>query len=139
MMHMMRRGMVILTMVFLFSLTAIYKLALAEDTPAKNPGAQKTGYASKKPVFGGACRTCPWGSIAEIVKAAMQPYGYDIQICYTCAGGPREARIVAGAMMPTPPRESAEVPLYLTPPPPTAPVNFGATGSQFRWWDFQRA
>src|ERR1035437_3302352 len=106
MMRTVRRGMVVLMMVFVFSLAATYKLAGAEDAPAKNAGAQKTGYASKKPVFGGACRTCPWGSIAEIVKAAMQPYGYDIQICNTCAGGPREARMVAGAMMPTPPRES---------------------------------
>jgi uncharacterized protein len=138
-MRIVRRGIVVLMMVFLFSLAATYKLAGAEDASAKNAGAKKTGYASKRPVFGGACRTCPWGSIAEIVKAAMQPYGYDIQICYTCAGGPREARMVSGAMMPTPPRESAEVPLYLTPPPPTAPIDFGATGSQFLWWAYQGA
>ena len=31
--------------------------------------------AGKKPVFGGACRLCPWGAMAEVVQAAMKPYG----------------------------------------------------------------
>jgi hypothetical protein len=44
--------------------------------------AQETGIKIKKPVFGGACKVCPWGAVAEIVKSAMQPYGYDVQICY---------------------------------------------------------
>ena len=106
--------------------------ALAEDADAQKSSAKTTGYAIKKPIFGGACKTCPWGSIAEFVKAAMQPYGYDIQICYVCAGGPREARMVAGAMMAAPPRLSAN-----QPPLPNGPVDFGATGSQFLWWAYQ--
>ena len=36
---------------------------------------QETGIKIRKPVFGGACKACPWGAMAEIVKAAMQPYG----------------------------------------------------------------
>jgi len=61
--------------------------------------AQEYGIAAKRPVIAGACKTCPWGALAEIVKAAMAPYGYDVQICYNCATseGPRE---VAGALKP---------------------------------------
>src|SRR5579885_1216048 len=79
-------------------------LARAEDGDAQKAAAAKTGFAVKKPVFGGACPTCPWGSIAEVVKKALKFYGWDVQICYYCAGGPREARLVAGAKMATPPQ-----------------------------------
>src|SRR5437867_5346407 len=92
----------------------------------------KTGYALKKPVFAGACKSCPWGSIADIVKTAMQFYGYDVQICYQCA---RE-RNVADAKMPPSPEQLArdvpsdfEMPAYLSPPPPNGPVDFGATAA----------
>jgi hypothetical protein len=44
--------------------------------------AQTNGIAAKRPVFGGACQACPWGAMAEVVKEAMKPYGYDVQICY---------------------------------------------------------
>jgi len=44
----------------------------------------QTGIKQKKPVFGGACRLCPWGAMAEVVQQAMKPYGYDVQICYNC-------------------------------------------------------
>src|SRR5271154_3039512 len=59
--------------------------------------AQEYGIKAKRPVIAGACKTCPWGALAEIVKAAMAPYGYDVQICYNCATseGPRE---VAGGL-----------------------------------------
>ena len=52
----------------------------AQGNDATKTAQAETGYAVKKPVFGGACETCPWGSIAEIVKKAMKPYGWDIQI-----------------------------------------------------------
>jgi TRAP transporter TAXI family solute receptor len=96
----------------------------------------RTGFAAKRPVFGGACRTCPWGAIADFVKAAVQPYGYDVLICYTCAGGPVEARLVAGAKMPPPYREmpaGIDIARSLIPPPPNGPVDFGATGAQYLW------
>ncbi len=71
---------------------------------AQNSAAPKTtGYAVKKPVFGGACPTCPWGAMAGVVKAALKPYGWDVQICYYCAGGPRESRLVSRTAMATPP------------------------------------
>jgi uncharacterized protein len=64
----------------------------------------QTGIEQKRPVFGGACRLCPWGAMAEVVQSAMKPYGYDVQICYNCnaADAPRivsEAPTVAQAPM----------------------------------------
>src|SRR5690349_9958388 len=69
---------------------------------AQARGAKETGYAIKKPIIAGAGPTAPWGAMAEIVKTAMKPYGWDIQICYGCAGGPRLARLVSKAAMATP-------------------------------------
>ena len=68
---------------------------------AASSAAAPTGIREKKPVFGGACRLCPWGAMAEVVQAAMRPYGYDVQICYSCnaADAPR---IVSEARMPPP-------------------------------------
>jgi TRAP transporter TAXI family solute receptor len=66
----------------------------------------------------------------------MKFYGYDVQICYNCAGGPVEARLVSGAKMPPalkPMPASFDIPDYLTPPPPDTPIDFGATGAQFLW------
>ena len=106
----------------------------AQESASQPSPARQTGYALKKPVFGGACKTCPWGSIADIVKAAMQPYGYDIQIYYNCAGGAQEARIVMGAKMPPPWRPVSGLAI---PEPPDGPVDFGATGLQYLWWAYQ--
>ncbi len=136
----MRLRIVFAALVVLVLLAAGTKAASAQDIAqdmgkdmgAPKSGATATGYASKKPIFGGACRTCPWGAMAEVVKAAMQPYGYDIQICYVCAGGPREARMVSGIMKAAPARPSPN-----DPPLPNGPVDFGATGSQFLWWAYQ--
>ena len=52
---------------------------------------QNSGYAAKRPVFGGSCPTCPWGAMGDIVKAALKSSGGDVQMCYNCAGGPRAA------------------------------------------------
>ena len=61
----------------------------------------QTGIDAKKPVFGGACDVCPWGAMAEVVKLAMEPYGYDVQICYNCNGA-AAPRIVSEARTPPP-------------------------------------
>jgi TRAP-type uncharacterized transport system substrate-binding protein len=95
-----------------------------------------TGYAVKRPVFAGACRTCPWGSIADFVKTVLQFYGYDVQVCYTCAGGPEESRYVADKRMPPPYRDmpaGTDISQSLIPRPPEGPVDFGATGAQYLW------
>ena len=110
---------------------ALLLLAFAATIPLAPAQTPETGYAVRKPVIGGACPLCPWGVMSEIVKEAMQPYGWDIQICYVCAGGPREARMVAGAMMPQRrPTDTEPHPL------PNGPIDFGVTGSQFLQWAY---
>jgi uncharacterized protein len=86
----------------------------------------------KKPVFGGACEICPWGAMAEVVKAAMQPYGYDVQICYNCNGA-EAPRIVGDARTPPPYRPDPAVPEILAPrnAPGLGTVDFGAVAIQF--------
>jgi TRAP transporter TAXI family solute receptor len=99
------------------------------QTPASAPA---TGIKLKKPVFGAACMLCPWGAMAEVVKQAMQPYGYDVQICHNCnrADAPR---IVGDAKMPPPYEPDPAVPEILAPrnAPGLGPVDFGATAVQF--------
>jgi uncharacterized protein len=105
---------------------------IAPFVQAQNTDAPATGFAAKKPVFGGACNFCPWGAIADIVKAAMAPYGYDVQICYNCSGRARAARLVAAAARPArPATPTNEAPI------PDGPIDFGATGAQFLWWAYQ--
>jgi len=106
--------------------------------------AQETGIEIKKPVFGGACKICPWGAIAEIVKtameplSAMEPYGYDVQVCYNCSTM-NAPRLVAGAEMPPEWKPSAnpDIPPSQSPLPPDGPVDFGATINEFLWWAYQ--
>ena len=43
----------------------------AQDKAPPTAGTKKTLYALKKPVFAGACKSCPWGSIAEIEFSAQ--------------------------------------------------------------------
>ena len=90
------------------------------------------GIKEKKPVFGGACRLCPWGAMAEVVQSAMKPYGYDVRICYNCNAAD-STRIVSEARTPPPYRPDPAVPEILAPrnAPDLGPVDFGATAIQF--------
>jgi TRAP-type uncharacterized transport system substrate-binding protein len=90
------------------------------------------GIAHRRPVFGGACKSCPWGAMADVVKAALQPYGYDVQVCYHCfmADAPR---IVGDARMPppwTPHMGGGVIPDSYIPAPPNGRVEFGAVADQ---------
>jgi uncharacterized protein len=98
----------------------------------RNTGNASNSIREKKPVFGGACRLCPWGAMAEVVRAAMRPYGYDVQICYNCNAAD-STRIVSQARTPPPYRPDAAVPEILAPrnAPGLGPVDFGATAIQF--------
>jgi len=105
----------------------------SSDTSARNGGETgQTGIEIKKPVFGGACKICPWGTMAEVVKEAMKPYGYDVQICYNCNGADAP-RIVSEARMPPPYRPDHAVPEILAPrnAPGLGAVDFGAVAIQF--------
>ncbi len=103
-----------------------------ERVPATSLAVGKTGIEEKTPVFGGACKTCPWGAMAEVVKQAMRPYGYDVQICYNCnaADAPR---IVSEARTPPPYRPDPHLPEILAPrnAPGLGAVDFGAVAIQF--------
>jgi TRAP transporter TAXI family solute receptor len=70
--------------------------------------------------------------LAEITRVLMKPYGWDVQICNVCAGGPRAARLMAAKANPAklPPNEEQ-------PNPPDGPLDVGATGTQFIWWAYQ--
>ena len=88
--------------------------------------------AAKKPVFAGACKACPWGILGIVTADSLKYYGYDVQMCWTCATsvGPRQ---VADKIKPVPRGNVAsrvppgEFPAYLTEPPPDAVPDFGAT------------
>jgi hypothetical protein len=101
---------------------------------AQTGGVPTTGISVRRPVFGGACKLCPWGALGEIVKQAMQPYGYDVQMCYNCnrADAPR---IVAGAKLPPSYEKDTAVSETMAPPNPPGlgPVDFGATEAVFLW------
>jgi uncharacterized protein len=102
--------------------------------------AQELGIKNKKPVLGAACKVCPWGALADIVKEAMQFYGYDVQICYHCARADAP-RIVADAKMPPPWEDALKAfPMIARsdiPPPPNAPVEFGITNLSFVRWAYE--
>ena len=78
--------------------------------------AEELGLAAKKPVVAAACKLCPWGAIADVLKESLKPQGYDLQICYTCSRG-NNPRYVVGTM--TPPQTDPEG----SPPPPNHPLN----------------
>lgn len=113
-------------------LLLVVVLLLAGLASASAQSSEAYGVAAKRPVVAGACSYCPWGAIAEVVKAAMTPYGYDVQVCYTCAGniGPRQ---VAGKLVPEPRPAGARPPgvVIMGPehPLPKGPVDFGATST----------
>jgi TRAP transporter TAXI family solute receptor len=107
--------------------------------------AQATGYKVHKPVLGGSCTICPWGAIADIVKEAVAPFGWDVQVCYNCAGAAQEVRLVEQKSFPPPynpngltalgvPPNLVEV---VEPPPPNGPIDFGVTTPNFLWWGYQ--
>jgi TRAP-type uncharacterized transport system substrate-binding protein len=70
--------------------------------------------------------------VADVVKAALKPYGYDVQICYHCfmADAPR---IVGDARLPPPwtaHMGGGVIPDSFIPEPPKGRVEFGATSDQ---------
>lgn len=88
--------------------------------------AQSNGIASKRPVFGGSCPACPWGAIGEVVRDAMKPDGWDVQICYSCGGPARAVRLVGDGSDAPQPEKVAEG----APPTPQGKLEFGAVGTE---------
>jgi len=101
---------------FLFTLATAHGLLIA----------QSNGAATKRPIFGGSCPTCPWGAVGDAVKEAMKPYGYDVQVCYSCGGPSRSVRLVADGSNATPPANAAAD----APATPQGKIDFGGTGAE---------
>ena len=109
---------------FAFGVALLLAFAVGGSGPSV---AEELGLAVKKPVVAAACKLCPWGAIADVLKEALKPQGYDLQICYTCSRG-NNPRYVVGTM--TPPQTDPEG----SPPPPNHPIEFGITsGSSVQW------
>jgi uncharacterized protein len=85
---------------------------------------EEWGIAVKRPVLQGACKSCPWGSLADVVKKMMAFAGYDVGICYSCSGADA-TRTVAKRLVSVEvsDRQAGEG----SPFGPNAPMDFGVT------------
>jgi TRAP transporter TAXI family solute receptor len=94
---------------------------------AQSTEAVPYGVAAKRPVIQAACRYCPWGALAEIVKSAMTHQGYDVVLCESCSGE-EGARIVSRRRYPpeVTDRQFAEGTMLQ----PNAPIDFGVTNAE---------
>ena len=113
-------------------LASLTLLANVQSGAAQQAASDETGFAARKPVFGGSGPTAGWGAIGTVVKEAMASYGWDVQLCRSCAGAARAARLVAAAAVPARPGADSD-----DPPPPNGPLDFGATGPHYLWWAYQ--
>jgi uncharacterized protein len=86
------------------------------------------GVSVKRPIIGGACPFCPWGALADEVKAAMKPYGYDVRVCYNCSGAD-DVRIVDERRKPLTPTPLQRE--YGVTDPPDGEVDFGVVNLDF--------
>ncbi len=122
----MRFGAWLATLVGLCFLVSAQSISRAQEPPATAPmklvNIGPTGIAIKRPVFAGACKTCPWGVLALITQAAMKSYGYDVRICFVCWSefGPREMADRTKPVFP-PIDPSDQVLSYIEDPPDAVP------------------
>jgi TRAP transporter TAXI family solute receptor len=65
-------------------------------------------------------------AMGEIVRDAMKPDGWEVQVCYSCGGPARALRLVADASDAPPPERVTET----TPPSPQGRLEFGAIGTE---------
>jgi TRAP transporter TAXI family solute receptor len=111
--------------------------AQARAAAAAAPAA--VGFAVNKPVIAAACTHCPFGALAKILKVALQDTGYDLQICFQCAG-PTGATLVADKRLPPPRTTESPVGAALVPqPPPNGPMDIGITTPQWLLWTYNGA
>ena len=80
-----RRSFVFFVPVLLLVLAALLPLGAISRADAQSPG-----YASRMPVCAGATKINPWGALCDIVATAVAPYGWNVKVCYNCAGGIKE-------------------------------------------------
>jgi TRAP-type uncharacterized transport system substrate-binding protein len=128
--------MALVLVTFVFSLVARAQQA-PQARPAPAPakpvppaavtrvGDDEWGIAVKRPVVQAACKYCPWGALAEVVKKMMAPYGYDVAICYSCSAA--NATPTVAKRLPSVDVTDRQVALGVTSPGPPAPMDFGVT------------
>lgn len=111
----------------LFLILANLWMAPLSASAQQSVAPRQYGVSVKRPILGGACPWCPWGALADKVKEAMKPYGYDVQICYNCSAID-SVRIVAERRkpLPLPPQYTG-----LYPAPPNGEVDFGIVNLDF--------
>jgi uncharacterized protein len=110
---------IVLRFVFCMALALLPAITASSPAPA-----QGLDLAAKKPVVAAACKLCPWGTIADVLKEALKAHGYDLQICYTCSRA-NNPRYVTHDMKP--PQGDTEG----SPPPPNGPIDFGITAGYY--------
>jgi TRAP-type uncharacterized transport system substrate-binding protein len=88
-------------------------------------GDEEWGIAVKRPVMQAACKYCPWGALAEVVKKMMAPYGYEVAICHSCSAA--NATPTVAKRLPSVDVTDRQVALGVTIPGPPAPMDFGVT------------
>ncbi|HWV48245.1 MAG TPA: TAXI family TRAP transporter solute-binding subunit [Microbacterium sp.] len=90
-----------------------------------------TGWDLKRPVLAGACdHGCPWGEIANYVRDAMVPLGYDVLIARN-GNGLKGPGLVSRAGI-TPPLSEHDIVVGTT-ARFDAPVDFGVVDALFLW------
>ena len=113
-------------------LATLMLLVNAQTGATQQTASDETGYEARKPVFGGSGPTSGWGAIGTVVREAMAGYGWDVQLCRSCAGAARAARLVAAAEVPATRGAGGGGPA-----PPNGPLDFGATGPHYLWWAYE--
>jgi uncharacterized protein len=114
-----------LRLVCLFALLPAISYVSVRAAAAQASSGSGYGIASKKPVFGGACKACPWGILAMVTRDSLAYYGYDTKVCWVCWStfGPRE---MADRTKPVMPDVGNSNPLDIE-PPPDAVLDIAAT------------
>ncbi len=107
-------------------LVAVFAFFVASPQAEAQSASPPYGIAAKRPLFGGACKACPWGVLAYATAQAMKPYGYEVQICWVCWSnlGPRA---MADKTKPVAPSEDVGVDPEYVEPPPDGILDFSAT------------
>ena len=137
-----RRGTFVFSIAtLLLGLATLLSLGAVTQADAQTPG-----YASKMPVCAGATKINPWGALCDIVATSVAPYGWNVQVCYNCAGGIKEVidvetKLNTSTVTANPASlESDGIPLSIAelidPPPPGGPVDFGVAAPNFIWWAY---
>ncbi len=119
-------------------------LALAAPVPARAEAAPelgttqdvgKTGFAVRRPVFAGACsHACPWGEIADFVREAMKPLGYDVVICRNCNRDEGPRLVSKHALPPALNDDNLRTGVTVR---INAPADFGVTESGMLGWAYE--